>query len=217
VTRPQSSARYCAGTAHALSALAARPRAVRVLLASTAVLILASCSGGAIGQNTPVSSGKSFVSGSYSSTYYSPGSRPAAPAVNGTTLTGSKFTLSADRGSIVVLNFWGSWCAPCRSEAPALAALATHFQSDPVSFVGDDVHDSPASAQAFEHTFNVGYPSLNDPGEQVALAFHGTVPPVAIPTTLLIDRTGHIAGRIVGGVSYRGLLALINKILAERS
>jgi len=227
VTRPQSSARYFAGTACALSALAARPRAVRALLAGpravrailagTAVLALASCSGGAIAQNTPVSSGKSYVSGSYSSTYYGPGSRPAAPAVSGTTLTGSKFTLSADRGSLVVLNFWGSWCAPCRSEAPALAALAIHFKSDPVRFVGDDVHDSTASAQAFEHTFNVGYPSLNDPGEQVALAFHGTVPPVAIPTTLLIDRTGHIAGRIVGGVSYRGLLALINKILAERS
>jgi thiol-disulfide isomerase/thioredoxin len=207
VTRPQSSVRCFAGTARALSAL----------LTSTAVLVLASCSGGAIAQNTPVSSGKSYVSGSYSSTYYSPGSRPAAPAVSGTTLTGGKFTLSADRGSVVVLNFWGSWCAPCRSEAPALAALATHFQSDPVRFVGDDVHDSPASAQAFEHTFNVGYPSLNDPGEQVALAFHGTVPPVAIPTTLLIDRSGHIAGRIVGGVSYRGLLALISKILAERS
>ncbi len=69
-------------------------------------------------------------------------------------------------------------------------------------------------ALAFERTFEVGYPSLNDPGEQVALAFHGTVPPVAIPTTLLIDRTGHIAGRVVGEVSYRGLLALIAKILA---
>jgi thiol-disulfide isomerase/thioredoxin len=187
------------------------------MLASTAVVALASCSGGAIAQNTPVSSGQSYVSGSYSSTYYGPGSRPAAPAVGGTTLAGGKFRLSADRGNLVVLNFWGSWCAPCRSEAPALAALATHFKSAPVRFVGDDVHDSPASAQAFERTFNVGFPSLNDPGEQVALAFHGTVPPVAIPTTLLIDRTGHIAGRIVGGVSYRGLLALINKVLAERS
>ncbi|HUZ52142.1 MAG TPA: TlpA disulfide reductase family protein [Streptosporangiaceae bacterium] len=217
MTRLQSSARHAAGTARALSALAARPRAVCAMLAGTAVLALASCSGGAIAQNTPVSSGQSFVGGSYSSTYYSPGSRPAAPAVDGTMLTGSKFRLSADRGNVVVLNFWGSWCAPCRSEAPALAALATHFKSAPVRFVGDDVHDSPAAAQAFERTFNVGYPSLNDPGEQVALAFHGTVPPVAIPTTLLIDRTGHIAGRIVGGVTYRSLLALITKVLAGQS
>jgi len=217
VTRLHSSARHAAGTAPAVSGLAARPRAVRAVLAGTAVLVLAGCTGGPIAANTPVSSGQSFVDGSYSSTYYDPGSRPAAPAVGGTTLTGSKFRLSADRGNLVVLNFWGSWCAPCRSEAPALAALATHFTSAPVRFVGDDVHDSPAAAQAFERTFNVGYPSLNDPGEQVALAFHGTVPPVAIPTTLLIDRSGHIAGRIVGGVSYRGLLALINKVLAGKS
>jgi thiol-disulfide isomerase/thioredoxin len=224
VTRLHGSARRIAGTAsavrpplaapRAVRALLTGPGAVRALLASTAMLALASCSGGAIAQNTPVSSGQSFVGGSYSSTYYSPGSRPAAPAVAATTLTGTKFSLSAERGSVVVLNFWGSWCAPCRSEAPALAALATHFKNAPVRFFGDDVHDSPAAAQAFERTFDVGYPSLNDPGEQVALAFHGTVPPVAIPTTLLIDRTGHIAGRIVGEVSYRGLRALIAKVLA---
>jgi len=191
--------------------------AVRGLLASAAVLGVASCSGGAIADSTPVSSGKSFVGGSYSSTYYGPGSRPAAPRVSGTTLTGAKFSLAAQRGSVVVLNFWGSWCAPCRREAPDLAALATYFKARHVRFVGDDVQDSPANALAFERTFNIGYPSLNDPGEQVALAFHGAVPPVGIPTTLLIDRTGHIAGRMVGEVSYRGLRSLIAKVLAERS
>jgi thiol-disulfide isomerase/thioredoxin len=177
------------------------------------VLVLASCTGGAIADNTPGGSA-GFVAGSYSSTYYKPGSRPAAPAVGGKTLTGSRFALAADLGNVVVINFWGSWCAPCRREAPALAALAAHFKGAPVRFVGDDVHDSPAAALAFERTYAVGYPSLNDPGEQVALAFHGTVPPVAIPTTLLIDRTGHIAGRVVGEISYRGLRALIAKILA---
>jgi thiol-disulfide isomerase/thioredoxin len=182
------------------------------VLAGAAVLALASCSGGAIAANTPGGSG--FVGGSYSSTYYKPGSRPAAPVVGGKTLTGSRFRLASDLGNVVVLNFWGSWCSPCRREAPALAALATHFKAAPVRFVGDDVHDSPAAALAFERTYAVGYPSLNDPGEQVALAFHGTVPPVAIPTTLLIDRTGHIAGRVVGEISYQSLRALIAKILA---
>lgn len=196
---------------------AAMTLAIRGWLASAAVLAVASCSGGAIGASTPVSSGQSFVGGSYSSTYYAPGARPAAPRVSGTTLTGAKFSLRAQRGSVVVLNFWGSWCAPCRREAPALAALATYFKTAPVLFFGDDVQDSPANALAFERTFSIGYPSLNDPGEQVALAFHGAVPPVGIPTTLLIDRTGHIAGRIVGEVSYRGLRALIAKILAGRS
>ena len=196
-------------------------QAVRGLLAGAAVLGLAgglaACSGGAIAASTPMSNGQSYVGGSYSSIYYAPGDRPAAPAVSGTMLTGAKFSLTAQRGSLVVLNFWGSWCAPCRREAPALAALADHFKSAPVRFIGDDVQDAPANAAAFERTFDVGYPSLNDPGEQVALAFHGAVPPVGIPTTLLIDRTGHIAGRVVGEVSYRDLRALITKILAGPS
>ena len=207
MTRLRIAARRAAGPA----------RAVRALLAGGVVLALAGCAGGAIGQNTPASSGQSFVGSTYSSAYYGPESRPKAPAVAGTTLTGSRFSLAADRGSVVVLNFWGSWCAPCRREAPAFAALATHFKSAPVRFVGDDVHDSPAAALAFERTFAIGYPSLNDPGEQVALAFHGTVPPVAIPTTLLIDRSGRIAGRVVGEISYQGLLALIHRVLAGRT
>ncbi len=227
MTRLRSAAAVAAGPAGAVRAALAGPAlGGRVLagaslagasLASAAVLALTSCSGGAIADSNPASSSQSFVSGSYSSTYYRPGSRPAAPAVGGSTLTGSRFRLAADRGNVVVLNFWGSWCAPCRHEAPALAALATHFKNAPVRFVGDDVHDSPAAALAFDRTYSVGYPSLSDPGEQVALAFHGTVPPVAIPTTLLIDRTGHIAGRMVGEVSYRGLRALVTKILAGQS
>ena len=191
--------------------------AIRGLLASAAVAGIAACSGGAIAANTPVSNGQSFVGGSYSSTYYAPSDRPAAPPVSGTTLTGAKFSLAAQRGNVVVLNFWGSWCAPCRREAPTLAALAQHFKDAPVRFVGDDVQDAPANAAAFEQTFDVGYPSLNDPGEQVALAFHGAVPPVGIPTTLLIDEKGHIAGRVVGEVTYQGLQALITKILAGQS
>jgi thiol-disulfide isomerase/thioredoxin len=192
-----------------------RAGAARAALAGLVLLALASCSGGAITANTPAGTG--FVSSGASSTYLAPGARPLAPPVTGTTLAGSRFSLRAERGSLVVLNFWGSWCGPCRLEAPALAALATHFKNAPVRFIGDDVHDSTATAQAFEQSFNVGYPSLNDPGEQVALAFHGTVPPVAIPTTLLIDRSGRVAARVVGAVSYAELKALITKILGEKA
>jgi len=207
VTRPHSSARRSGRLA----------LAVRALLAGSAVLVLSACEGGAIGANTPVSSGQSFVGASYSSTYFSPGSRPMAPDIHAKTLTGQKFSLAAERGDVVVLNFWGSWCSPCRREAPALAALATYFRKDPVRFVGDNVLDYTASALAFERQFNVGYPSLNDQSEQVVLAFHSTVPPNAIPSTLVIDRTGHIAARVVGEASFQGLRALILKILAEKS
>jgi thiol-disulfide isomerase/thioredoxin len=191
--------------------------AVTAALIGAGTLLLTACDTGAIGASTPLSNAQSFVQASYSSKFYSPGSRLPAPAVTGTTLTGQRFSLAAEHGHLVVLNFWGSWCAPCRREAPVLAQLAREFAAKGVRFVGDNVLDYPASAEAFERTFNVGYPSIDDPGEQVALAFHSTVPPSAIPSTLIIDGRGYIAARVVGEVSYSGLRALINEVLAGKS
>jgi thiol-disulfide isomerase/thioredoxin len=182
--------------------------------AAALVLTLAACEGGAIAQSTPVSNGTSFVAGGPGATMFRAGGRRAAPDVKGTTLTGQKLTLASYRGSVVVLNFWGSWCGPCRQEAPALAALAARFRAGGVRFLGIDIRDNPASAQAFLRNFRISYPSLNDPGDQIALEFRGTVPPLGIPTTLVIDRQGGIAARIVGGVSYDGLKALITQIAA---
>jgi peroxiredoxin len=192
--------------------------ATSTVLVGVAALALTSCSGGSIGDSNQASnSGASFVSGSYDGKYFAPGSRTAAPDIAGTTLTGHKFSLVSDRGNVVVINFWGSWCAPCRAEAPALAALARYFHGDRVRFLGDDIRDYVTAARAFERTFNVSYPSLNDPGEQVALAFHSTVPPAAIPSTLVIDRSGRIAARVIGEVSYDGLRALITHVLAGQT
>jgi thiol-disulfide isomerase/thioredoxin len=181
-------------------------------LAVLATLALAGCSGGAIGADTPASSGQSFVSGSYSSTVFRAGGRPAAPDVSGTTLTGQHLSLSAYRGSIVVINFWGSWCAPCRAEAPDLSALAASYAGRGVRFLGVDIRDDPVSADAFIKSFGVPYPSLSDPGDEIALAFRGTVPPAGIPTTLVIDRSGRIAARVVGSVSYDTLRSLITQV-----
>jgi thiol-disulfide isomerase/thioredoxin len=181
-------------------------------LAALATLGVAGCAGGAIGANTPASSGQSFVSGTYSSSLFRAGSRPAAPDISGTTLTGQHLSLSGYRGSVVVLNFWGSWCAPCRAEAPDLSALATNYGTRGVRFLGIDIRDDPVSADAFIKAFGVPYPSLNDPSDELALAFRGTVPPAAIPTTLVIDRSGRIAARILGSVSYDSLRALITQV-----
>ena len=190
--------------------------AAGALVAAALVLGAAACDAGATAQDTAVGNGTSFVTGSYGTTVFQPGARPKAPAVAGTTLTGSKFELSADRGSVVVMNFWGSWCTPCREEAPALGALARYFAGTDVRFIGVDIRDDPASAEGFMRTFRIGYPSLNDPNDLIALDFSGTVPPASIPTTLVIDRSGRIAARIVGQASYSGLKALIKQVKAER-
>ena len=183
-----------------------------VAAAAVAMLALAGCGGGAIGADTPASSGQSFVGSAYTSTVFRAGARPAAPDISGTTLAGQHLSLSDYRGSVVVLNFWGSWCSPCRAEAPDLTALATNYSARGVKFLGIDIRDDRVSADAFVQTFRTPYPSLNDPADELALAFRGTVPPAAIPSTLVIDRTGHIAARILGSVSYDSLRALITQV-----
>jgi thiol-disulfide isomerase/thioredoxin len=195
-----------------VSCSARRPAAAAIAAALLATLALAGCGGGAIAADTPDSSGQSFVGSAYNSTVFRAGARPVAPDISGTTLTGQHLTLSAYRGSVVVINFWGSWCAPCRAEAPDLSALAANYGTRGVRFLGIDIRDDPVSADAFIKAFGVPYPSLNDPSDELALAFRGTVPPAAIPTTLVIDRSGRIAARILGSVSYDSLRALITQV-----
>ena len=180
-------------------------------------LVLAACENGAIGQSGPGSNGQSFVAGSAGTTEYGPGSGPAVPQVTGTTLSGQKLALSRYHGHVVVLNFWGSWCTPCRAEAPVLASLARRFSRHGVRFLGVDIRDSPASAQAFLRNFGISYPSLNDPGDVIALDFSGTVPPSGIPTTLVISPGGRITARVIGEVSYPGLRGLISRAMAQTS
>ena len=141
---------------------------------------------------------------------YQAGQRPLAPDVTGTSLTGSTIKLSSYRGKTVVLNFWGSWCAPCRGEAPTLAALDQQYGSKGVAFLGDDVADTPANALAFTKSAGITYPSFNDNGYLVTADF--TQAGVAVnetPTTVVIDKTGHVAGMVIGAASYEQLNTLI--------
>ena len=195
-----------------MSCSARLPVIAAIAAAAAATLALAGCSGGAIGADTPDSSGQNFVGSAYRSTVFPAGSRPVAPDISGTTLAGQHLSLSAYRGSVVVINFWGSWCPPCRAEAPDLTELAESDSAHGARFLGIDIRDDPVGADAFVKAFRIPYPSLNDPSDELALAFRGTVPPAAIPTTLVIDRRGRIAARILGSVSYDSLRSLITQV-----
>ncbi len=183
-------------------------------LAVASALGLAGCATG-IAASTPASNGQSFVAGSPGTTVFKSGAGPVAPSVSGPVVGGGRLALASYRGHVVVLNFWGSWCTPCREEAPGLSALATHFKTSGVRFLGVDIRDSPVSAEAFMNDFRISYPSLNDPSDNLALDFRNTVPPAGIPTTLVISRRGRITARVIGGTSYNGLKALIQRAAAE--
>jgi thiol-disulfide isomerase/thioredoxin len=191
-------------------------RAAAAALVAAVALALTACSSGPIAQDTPASNGQGFVAGTAGVAVFGHDS-PPAPRVSGTTLGGARLSLAQFRGHVLVLNFWGSWCTPCRAEAPVLAALSQHFGRSGVRFLGVDIRDTPATAEAFQRDFRITYPSLSDPGDQIALDFASTVPPAGIPTTLVISRGGRIAARVIGGVSYPGLRSLIAATLAQRS
>jgi thiol-disulfide isomerase/thioredoxin len=142
---------------------------------------------------------------------YQADQRPLAPKVTGTSLTGSTIKLSSYRGETVVLNFWGSWCSPCRAEAPTLAVLAEQYRSKGVAFVGDDVADTPANALAFARSFRITYPSFSDNGYLVVADFSNAGVQVSdTPTTVVIDKTGHVAGMVLGAASYGQLTTLLS-------
>ena len=141
---------------------------------------------------------------------YQAGHRPLAPDFSGTSLTGSPIKLSSYQGKTVVLNFWGSWCSPCRGEAPTLAVLDQQYGSKGVTFLGDDVGDTPANALAFTRSAGITYPSINDQGYAVVQRLSAVVPVSDTPTTVVIDKTGHVAGMIIGAVNYGEMTTLLH-------
>ena len=193
-----------------------RPRLSAVLPAvlAAALITLSACTTGA--QQGPSANDPNYVSGSVGTTAFKAGQRPIAPRVSGATLTGQRLSLSGFRGKVVVLNFWASWCAPCRSEAPALAQLSKAYRAKGVQFIGVNIKDpGQANGKAYERNFAITYPSWYDPAAQILLAFRKTVPPSAIPSTLVIDRTGHIAARTIGADTYSGLKALLDSLTTQ--
>jgi thiol-disulfide isomerase/thioredoxin len=174
----------------------------------TAFMLLAfaltACGGG--GSST---SEESFVSGDGSTTFIKMSDRKIAPAITGMTLSGENYTYNKDR--VAVVNVWASWCSPCRAEAPTLVALANKYTD--VAFIGILTRDNPANAEAFERRFNIPYPTVID--DSILLGFKGSLPANAIPTTVILDKSGLVAARISGVVTVASLSELIEKVSAE--
>lgn len=196
------------------------PRRTLLLRAAalTAVGVLAAGCADQVDAGDPVAGNvaeQGYVSGDGTTTIVAQSERKAAPDLTGTTLEGDQFALADHLGEVVVLNVWASWCAPCRAEADDMQKVAAEFEGRGVQFVGLNTRDSQAAADAFVDRFALTYPSVVDTDGSRQLLFHETLPPAAIPSTIVIDRQGRVAGRAIGEVDRSRLLGMIEPILAE--
>lgn len=187
--------------------------------ACLATVALAGCSSDSepSPSGSAASDGTSFVAGDGSLVVLDEQRRAPAPDLVGTTLTGEEFRLADHKGEVVVLNVWASWCAPCRAEAPTLQQASEEMSTSGVQFVGLDTRDSDTAAKAFVERFGITYPTVVDRDGRLQLQFSDSLPPQAIPSTLVIDREGRVAARALGAVNISTLRGLVEPLLAEGS
>lgn len=183
-------------------------RALRVLALalalSGAVVALSAC-----GRDQPASSLVGVET-------FAPSDREPMPALAGPTLDGAALDLGGFRGRIVVLNAWASWCTPCRTEIPAFVSLANTADPADVAVVGLDVQDEDAAARDFVDDFGMPYPSIVDSDGSLLTTIPG-VPPSALPSTVIVDRDGRIAARVIGEADPAQLDAIVDGLVAEGS
>jgi thiol-disulfide isomerase/thioredoxin len=134
--------------------------------------------------------------------------REAMPPISGPTLDGSSLDLASLGGEVVVLNAWASWCGPCADEAPQIAEFRQSTDPTKVAVVGLDVTDKSGDAKEFAAKYGITYPSIVDP-EGALLATIPGVPPAALPSTVIIDAQGRIAGRVIGATTTAQLSELV--------
>lgn len=187
---------------------------VAIALAAAMVLTLAACSGGLQGY-TDDGGQAGYVSGDRSVTTWDGDDRPGPIALAGTTFAGDPLDLADWRGEVVLVNTWYASCPPCRAEAPDLAAVSREYAAAGLHAVGINGTDQAGTAQAFERTFDLPYPSLQDTDGAAIAALQGTVPLQAVPTTVLLDRQGRVAARILGLAEASTLRALVEDLLDE--
>ncbi len=194
-----------------------RPRRWAALALVAVGVVLAGCAqDSSAGARVPGDvAEQGYVSGDGSTTIVAEADRAAAPDLSGPTLSGGTFALSDHVGEVVVLNVWASWCAPCRAEAEDLQSVASELSDRGVQFVGLNTRDSQAAAEAFVARFGITYPNVVDTDGSRQLLFHDSLPPAAIPSTLVIDARGRVAGRAIGEVDRSRLLGLVEPVLAE--
>lgn len=191
-------------------------RLIAVVVASLA-LITVSCSSAneTLAQQYENGSEEGYISGDGSTVEIPASERDEPISYEATLDNGEIISSDSFSGSAYVVNFWYAGCPPCRLEAPDLAALSAEYPDVP--FLGVNVTDTAENSRNFATEFGIPYPSILDAKTaSVQLAFAGSVPPNAVPTTLVVDSQGRVAARISGLVRDPSILAaMMDSVIAE--
>ena len=126
-----------------------------------------------------------------------------------TTFDGDLITLSELRGKVVMIDFWASWCPPCRREARDLAEVYELYRGMPVEFIGIDVWDTEQDALAYIERYGIGYPNGPDKDGSITVEYGVG----GIPEKLFVNREGILVRKIIGPMDSRSLTAVIDELL----
>jgi len=197
-----------------------RPARRRLRRAGAALAAAALCAAvltGCTGDDGQSVAGQGYIAGQGTVREVAADDRDDPVSLSGKTLDGARFDVADHRGEVLVVNVWGSWCPPCIAEAPALQQVWEQTEADGVQFVGIDFRDNVGSARSHERRFGITYPSIDDPSGETLLLLRGQLNPRAVPSTLVLDRQGRVAARVLGQVRASTLRALVSDALGERS
>lgn len=156
-----------------------------------------------------------FVSGTSPGRTYPVGDRKPAGNFSEQLLDGKgTFTLDKQRGKVVVINFWATWCSPCQVETPQFDTVYRQYKGKGVQFVGIDTKDIRSKAQSFVSYNKITYPMIYDEAGATAVRL-GRIPALSLPFTVLVDKQGRVAGVYLNVMSPKDLEPLLNQLLAE--
>ena len=171
---------------------------VAVVVAAAVIALVALAGAGGRGLAPEAGTGQVEPVGSAVAVIPEADRRPL-PAFSAATLDGTRIDLGSLRGRPLVLNFWASWCGPCRAEQKGLELAARDLAGRDVRVVGVNIRDDQGAARSYLKEFGVGYPSLFD-RPAVLPARLGDLGPQAPPYTLVVDADGRVAARVFGAL-----------------
>ncbi|RWR19443.1 TlpA family protein disulfide reductase [Microbacterium enclense] len=189
-------------------------------LAAVAALAvsLAACSADPLAEQYRAGDNKGYIAANgFQTQEIAPENRGEPVEFTGTLDNGATATSADYAGDVLVVNFWYATCGPCIIEAPRLEQAAQTFEGQDVAFLGINTYDQPATSLSFARDNGVSYPSLIAVGDaELKLAFADKTPINATPTTLVLDREGRVAARVIGELPEASILeAMVRTVAAE--